>query len=235
MLVVAGGFSPDEILSFLRARFSRVSAGLKSPKKKVLDSQAKPREIVFRKDSDQTHLVMGFRAFSIFDKRKYALQVLTDVLGGGMSSRLFHRIREEMGAAYYVRASDDLYSDHGLIAMSAGVTHSKTKDVLRAGLEEFSRLSKEKVSKEELTKARDHIVGTFSLSLETSDELALFYATQEILNIAIQRPEDIIRDIYSVTADDVRAVARALFRPNRLNLALVGPFKQGEFGGLLRI
>lgn len=234
VLVVAGGFEPREVISFLRKQFSHVFAGAKSPKKKVIDSQAKPRELIFSKESDQTHLVLGFRAFSLFDRRKYVLQVLTDVLGGGMSSRLFHRIREEMGAAYYVRASDDLYSDHGFLSMSAGVTHAKAKDVLRAGLQEFSRLCKEKVSEKELVKAKDHIIGTFSLSLETSDEVALFYATQEILSMRLQRPEEAIQKIRAVTAEDMRGVARTLFRANRLNFALVGPFQQGEFGGLLK-
>ncbi len=235
VVVVAGGFSPRETLAFLRKQFSRVPSGRKSAKKKVLDTQAKPAELVFSKESDQTHLVLGFRAFSLFDERKYALQVLTDALGGGMSSRLFHRIREEMGAAYYVRATDDLYSDHGLISMSAGVTHAKTKEVVQAGLEEFSRFCKEKISKEELAKAKDHIIGTFSLSLETSDELGLFYATQEILKTRIMRPEEVARKIRAVSAEDVQAVARALFRANRLNFAAVGPFKQGEFGSLLKI
>ena len=119
--------------------------------------------------------------------------------------------------------------------MSAGASHAKAKEATGAALEEFTRLTKELVSREELTKAKDHIVGTFSLSLETSDELALFYATQEIFGMPLQTPEEVVRKIRAVTSEDVREVARTLFRRNRLNFALVGPFKQGEFGSLLKI
>ena len=73
------------------------------------------------KESDQAHLVLGFRAFDMFDERRYALRVLADLLGGGMSSRLFTRIREKMGAAYYIGAGADLSLDHGLLSISAGV------------------------------------------------------------------------------------------------------------------
>ena len=95
------------------------------------EKQASPKVLLKHKKSDQSHLVLGFRAFDVFDKRRYAIQVLSDVLGGGMSSRLFKRVREELGAAYYVRAEADLLLDHGVFGISAGVDRAKIEIVIK--------------------------------------------------------------------------------------------------------
>ena len=87
-------------------------------------------------------MAFGFRAFSLFDRRRYALQVLADVLGGGMSSRLFKRVRDELGAAYYVGADADLFLDHGVFGIAAGIDHGKTEMVVRAILEECRKLAR---------------------------------------------------------------------------------------------
>ncbi|MAF80065.1 hypothetical protein CL629_03245 [bacterium] len=229
VVVVAGGFRESQALSFIRRQFGGFKRTRKSLKQKVKEKQSRPQELVRYKKSDQTHLIMGFRAFPVSDKRRFTLSILTDILGGGMSSRLFHRIREEMGAAYYVNASNDLYSDHGLFTMSAGVDHKKIKSVIRAALEEFGRMKTDSVSSAELRKAKDHVIGTFSLSLETSDELGYFYAMQEVLGRSLQAPEQIVRKIEKVRAEDVRNLSRSLFRDDRLNLSLIGPFRGRSF------
>ncbi len=87
--------------------------------------------------SDQTHLIVGFRAFDIHDNRRFALGVLGDILGGGMSSRLFKKIRGEMGAAYYIRAGSSLDTNSGIIEASAGVSNDKVEKAIKAILGEF--------------------------------------------------------------------------------------------------
>ncbi|MEK7077410.1 MAG: pitrilysin family protein, partial [Patescibacteria group bacterium] len=235
VVLVSGGFRESEVLSCAKKQFASLPPGPKDGKRKTRDVQASPRELVRYKKSDQTHLVLGVRAFSLFDERRFTLQVLTDILGGGMSSRLFHRIREELGAAYYVRASDDLYTDHGVLTVSAGVDHAKIEKVLEASLQEFKRLKTELVTPAELQKAKDHIVGTFFLSLDTSDGLGYFYAMQEVHGMPLRAPEQIARKIRAVTAEDVRALARDLFRPSRLDLALIGPFHGRSFQKFFRV
>ncbi len=152
-----------------------------------------------------------------------------------MSSRLFHKIREELGAAYYVRATDDLYTDHGLLTVSLGVDHAKIRKVVEAILQEFRRLKTELVTPAELQKAKDHIVGTFFLSLDTSDGLGYFYAMQEVHGMPLRAPEQIARKIRAVTADDIRTLARQIFRPSRLNFALIGPFRGRSFQKFFRV
>ncbi|KKU93797.1 MAG: Peptidase M16 domain protein [Candidatus Jorgensenbacteria bacterium GW2011_GWA1_48_13] len=234
-VVVSGGFDEKGIEKKIAGYFSGLKDGKKSGKVPVHESQDKPAELIKTKDSDQTHLVMGFRAFSLFDKRRFALEVLADILGSGFSSRLWQKIREEMGAAYYVRASADLYSDHGLIEMWAGVDHKKLEDVIKASLEGFARFRDEKVGEAELERAKEHLVGNLFLSLETSDELAFYYGLQEIQNLPILTPDALAKEIKAVSAEDIQSVARDLFRNEGLNFAVIGPFKEKSFSDILKI
>jgi predicted Zn-dependent peptidase len=234
-VVVAGKFSPRVATTLIKKHFGTIRTGTKGVKVRVHEKQSVPQERIQYKESDQTHLVMGFRAFDAFDKRRYALEVLADILGGGMGSRLFQTVREELGAAYYVRAGVDLFSDHGLLAMSAGVHHEKLETVIRASLKEFSRFVTEKVPAAELARAKEHITGGLFLSLETSDDLASYYGGQEIMRLPLETPEFVAERIRAVTAGDIQRVARALIRPDRLSLALIGPYKNRSFKRILKV
>ncbi|MGC9610787.1 MAG: pitrilysin family protein [Minisyncoccia bacterium] len=235
IVTISGGFKGVGLINKIEKYFSALKPGTKSSKLKVKEAQLKPRESVNFKDSDQTHMVLGFRAFGIHDKRRLVLQVASEVLGGGMSSRLFKKIRDELGAAYYVRADADLYSDHGLFEMAAGVDHKKLESVIKAGLQEFVRLRDELVSEKELKKAKEHLIGNLYLSLETSDELAHFYGSQEVSGLKLSSPQELARKVNKVTAEDVRNVMRQIIKNSRLNLALIGPFKKKSFLDILKV
>jgi predicted Zn-dependent peptidase len=235
VVVVAGGFDVAAARRNIEAHFGGVAAGVKSGKAKTVEAQAKPAEIVRFKESDQTHLVMGFRAFDVKDSRQYALEVLSDILGGGMGSRLWQAVREELGAAYYIYSGTDLSADHGLIEMAAGAANDKLEQVLGAGLAEFMRFTTELVDAETLDRAKRHIGGTFLLSLETSNSLGYYYGTQEVLRLPIETPAEYLKKIQEVTPDEIRAVARDLFHGDRLNLALIGPYKDRSFADILKI
>ena len=234
-LVVAGGFDQGKVQEKAEKYFGEMPAGTKEGKLKVVEAQEKPQEKLFYKETDQTHLILGFRAFSIFDKRKYALNLLADILGGSMSSRLFQKIREEMGAGYYVGAYPDFYSDHGIVAMAAGVHHEMVKQVIQAGLGEFVRIRDEKVGEEELQRAKDHLTGNLLLSVETSDALGYFYGAQEIIGLPLKTPKEAAEELQKVTAEEVQGVSQNLFQDGGLNLALIGPFKGESFSDILKV
>jgi len=235
ILVVAGGFDEKRIRKDIERSFGRLAKGAKGKKLRVVEAQKRPTELVHFKEVEQTHVIMGFRAFDVFDERKTTLEVLADILGGGMSSRLFKRVRDELGAAYYVNASTDFFTDHGLLAMAAGVKHEKLEVVLKAGIEEFVRFTKELVGKEELARAKSHLIGNLLISLETSDELGYFYGGQEVMGLKLKTPAATVREVKAVTAADIRAVARSLVRNDRLNMALIGPFKKRSFADIVRV
>ncbi len=227
-VIVAGSFNERSVISQIKGLWSGLPKRKASPKPKTVETQRHPRVLVKWKDSDQAHLVLGMRAFSVFDKRRYALQVLSEVLGGGMSSRLFHRVREELGAAYYVRSAADLFLDHGFLEISAGVDTNRIHVVIEALLDELRRLARDLVPAAELQKSKDHMIGTLMLALETSDQIASFYGGQEITTGTLVGPESLIRRIRRVRAEDIRAVARSCVKDDKLNLAVIGPHKKEE-------
>ncbi len=227
-VVLAGNFNEKEFLKLIESKFKTLKPGEKSGKVKVLENQKDPQIKLKFKQSDQSHLVLGVRAFDLNDKRKYALDILSDVLGGGMSSRLFIKVRERMGAAYYVRSSTDLFTDHGFFSVAAGVEHSKLEPVVAAILEEFRKIKTELISDEEIKRSKDHLIGTFLLSLEGSDSLANFYGGQEVSGRKIMSPKEIISKIQKVKKSEILEVAKFIFQNEKLNLALIGPVKDGS-------
>lgn len=224
-IVVAGAFKEKEMFKKLDKIFGRLLRSDKTGKEKVTDTQNKPKVALETKQSDQTHLVMGFRAFDMFDKRKYALNVLCDILGGGMSSRLFQKVREELGAAYYVNCGNQLFTDHGLLAISAGVDNKKINVVIGAILGELNKIKNTSVSKAELDKSKNYICGSMMIGLETSDSLAEFYGEQELFKEKMLDPEQIVKKIKAVKAGDIKALAKEIIQNNKLNLAIIGPFQ----------
>jgi predicted Zn-dependent peptidase len=182
-----------------------------------------PHVYVSAKPSDQTHMMIGVPAFSYSDPRRAALVVLSAILGGGMASRLFERVRERMGAGYYISASASSFTDHGFFSASAGVDSARLGESVTAILEEFARIRDVLVPEEELARTLSALVGRIVMGLESSDEYAEFYGVREILNRGIRTPEEVIRDLSRVTAAEVQSVARALFKEENLRISVIGP------------
>ncbi len=235
VVVIAGRFDEKAVLARIRAAFGGLPRRRRAPKEKTRERQTKPGLLVRYKKSDQGHLVLGFRAFDLFDRRRYALRVLADVLGGGMHSRLWKKIREELGAAYYLGADAELSLDHGFFEIAAGVDHAKVETVLRAVIDECRMLRDTLVPADELARTKDHMAGSIILGLETADELASFYGGEEILTGTLLPPEKIIDRIRKTTAEEVRAAARDVFRNEKMNLAAIGPYRAGEKKKLSKI
>jgi len=225
ILTIAGGYSKKNIKKKIENTFGFLEKQPETKLPEVIEKQKKPAESIRFKKSDQTHLIVGFRAFDIHDDRRFALGVLGDILGGGMSSRLFKKIRGEMGAAYYIQAGSSLDTNSGIIEASAGVSNDKVEKVIKAILGEFKKLKEELVGYKEIKKAKEHIIGRMFLAIETSDQLANFYAGQRVKKLDPATPSEIAKRINSVTAEQIKSVANDLFINKGLNLALIGPFK----------
>ncbi|MBM3257299.1 MAG: insulinase family protein [Candidatus Liptonbacteria bacterium] len=236
-VVIAGNFNAAKGLDKIRGTFGELKPAAKTKKPRTRLGKPAERILTKFKESDQSHIVVGVPACTLMDeKRRFPLEVLGNVLGGGMSSRLFRKVREELGAAYYVRAGGDYSMDHGHFAVSVGADHSKVPVVLKAIIEEMKRLTTEPVGKKELDKAKDHIIGGIFLGIETSDELASFYGGQEILTRKLESPEAIVKKIQKVTPEDIRAVAKTFFKDPMLSLTAIGPYKdKRQFQKLLRL
>lgn len=234
-VIVAGNFDEAKAIADIGKIFSAMPKQEKGVKAKVIEAQMKPAVSIFKKETDQAHLVLGVRSFSIYDKRDRIMKVLLGVLDAGMSSRLFKKLRDEMGVCYYVHADQNASADHGLFTISAGVDNKRVAEVVTVILAELNILKNELVSPEEMQKVKQNLAGTMYLSLESSDSLAKFYGGQEIMNETIKTPEEMKAEIDSVTAEEVRALAQEIFIDQGLNLAIVGRFEdKAEFEEVLK-
>ncbi len=222
MVIVAGDINEQAVLKEVKNHFKDIPKDKKLSKPAVTVRQKSPGLLIYKKKTDQTHMVMAFHAYNAKDKRVPALTVLAEILGKGMSSRLFTKLRDEMGACYYVRAGHDEYTDHGVFTISTGINVSRTREVLRVLLEECDKLTKVLVSDKELQKAKEHNIGHLYMNLETTDSLAEFYAGQEVSSGKLKKPQELEEEIRKVTAKDVMRVAKDVFKDEKLNLAIVG-------------
>jgi predicted Zn-dependent peptidase len=224
-VVVAGSFDESTINAKIEKMFAHMPSTAKQGKVAVIEKQTEPMIRIKFKETDQTHIALALRTFSIFDSRMPAMNVLSTVLGRGMSSRLFSKMRDQLGICYYINASHSPYTDHGDLTISAGVDASRVDEALKGILEECRRIKDEVVSEAELQKAKDYITGTSTLELETSEARSEFFGSQEIIKGTIEPLEKSIAKIRAVTSADVQKLAQEIFIDAHLNMAIVGKMK----------
>jgi predicted Zn-dependent peptidase len=180
--------------------------------------------LLHTKQSEQAHLVLGVRGYELGHPRRYALQLLSVVLGGGMSSRLFTEVRERRGLAYYVHAANGAYTDTGTLYTGAGVDVSRIDEAVSTIVAELRKIAAEPVPADEFEKALGYAKGRFVLRLESPQALIQFGLRREVLEHRIEEPDDVLRELDAVTAEEVQEVAQDLLDGKRLYLAVVGPF-----------
>lgn len=236
VVCVAGKFDEKKIVAQVQKYFSVMAKGKKPAIKKVAKKQKNPEVAIKFKKTDQTHLIVGSRAYDENHKDRFALSILSVILGGNMSSRLFTEVREKRGLAYYVRSNVEAYEDCGYLATQAGVEHKNLKLAVETILTEYKKIATEEVGVKELQKAKDFIKGKSVMGLEASDEVAMFFVGQEIKKKKIMTLEEIFKRIDKVTTKDVLRVAQDIFRAEKLNLAVIGPHKnEAELKKLLKL
>lgn len=228
-VVVSGSFDDVEAMKIIKDTFGKLADAPKADKKPIKDKQTKPVVRVLHKDSDQTHLVLGVRSMPLMHPDYPTLTVLACVLGGGMSSRLFHKVRVEMGLGYYVRASNDGFSDHGTLAAACGVDNARAKEVVPVLLGEFKKMADELVTKDELGRAKELLAGRLLMGLESSDEVADYFGSQWLMRKEFIAPEMMIKKVRAVKAEDIQALAKKLFLTKAYNLSVIGPWKESDW------
>lgn len=192
------------------------------------EEQKSPRVNVFFKETDQANLILGMEGFDRYDKRKYTAKVLSAILGEGMSSRLFMQVRERRGLAYHVSSDADSYIDTGMFINYAGLKLEKVYEGLEVIIDELNKIATKKVLPDELKKAKEMIRGRLALRSESTNFLAEHFGVQYILDKKLETFEELLKNIDSVTEDDVLNLAKYLFEKNRYNLQVIAPIKSTE-------
>ncbi|MDQ3777422.1 MAG: insulinase family protein [Actinomycetota bacterium] len=187
-----------------------------------------PQVRIHSKDSDQAHVAMGVPSYPLDHPDRYALTLLGTVLGTGMSSRLFTEVRERRGLAYYVFATNHSYTDTGTLYSQAGVDINRIDEAIETIARELKRIADEPVPADELEKSKNVAKGRFVLQTESPHGMIMYGLRREVLEGAVEEPEDVLRQIDAVSVEDVQRVAQDVIGRNGLKLALIGPFDDAE-------
>ena len=175
------------------------------------------------KDVQQAQLALGYRTFGIEDERKYAATVIDGILGRGMMSRLFQEVREKRGLSYDISSRMQFFSDAGMFVIAAGVDPKKRLEALEVIEREIKRLCERGVSAAELKRVKEFLIGNFRLSHEKVTS-KLFYYGSTVLAFGRYVPiAEQIDGVKSVTPEDVRRTARAIFRKTNRSVSWVLP------------
>lgn len=226
IVCVAGNIDGDKVARKVEQSFRGISDSPFQKRSKVVEHQTAPAVALEFRKTDQTHIAIGSRAWNLFHPQRFTQEVLANILGGMMSSRLFVEVREKLGLAYRISTQSETNPDTGWVVTIAGLKNEFVEKAIKVILKEYKRIAEVKVGPRELNKAKDHLIGEMTLRLESSDEKASFYGFQEILEKRILTPEKVYAKIKEVTAEDVSLLAKEIFRPERLNLAVLGPFQE---------
>jgi predicted Zn-dependent peptidase len=223
---VAGDCTHEAVAADLEARFAGQLGGT-GPTRTAPDDETRSLQVV-RRPTEQAHLVYGVRSVSRYDERRWALSVLNHVLGGGLSSRLFQKVREERGLAYSVWSERAAYQDAGSLAVVVGTAPEHVDEVLRIVRGELELLAEHGITERELAVAKGNLRAELLLSGEDSGARMGRIGASQLLHGEVRAVDDILARIESVDLDQVLAEAQQLVAAPR-TLSAVGPLDEDAF------
>ena len=229
VLSVAGNVTHQQVVQLATPLFSGMQDGALPSIVPYDGSVTGQRVVTDSRAIDQCTMYLGLPIFGRDDPDRFAIRIMNDVLGAGMSSRLFREVRERRGLAYSIGSGYGYLDDAGVFTISAGVNRDKLRETISVCLEETEKLLTQTVPPEELRKAKDHNIGRFRLSLETAFSLGQRHGELLLTKGAIESVEQVVSQIEAVTADEVTAVAKRVIVREKLHCAVVGPgLDEGE-------
>lgn len=189
-----------------------------------------PKLNIENKKTEQGHFVMAWPGINHFDERSEQLNLLSTIVGGNMSSRLFLQVRERRGLCYYISAQNDAFADAGCLAAMAGVNLEKVNEALEVTKQEFEKLSegKESISEKELKKAKNFMSGHLTLAQESVHNLAISYGMRYLLTGKIMTVKERLSNIQKVDLGQVKKLAADLIKPEEMRLAIIGELSEKQ-------
>jgi predicted Zn-dependent peptidase len=224
MVVGAAGAVNGDFVNEVAEKFGHIEDRASGEMAAVEFVQTEPRVLLETRDSDQAHLRLGVRGIQTTSPDRYAMQVLTAVLGGGMSSRLFIEVRERLGLCYYVFGYHQGYHDTGTLFAQAGVDTERIDQAVATIVAQFRGMAAAPVSEDELRRCKNYLKGRMVLQLEDPKGLLMFGLRREALEGRVAEIDEVLNGIEAVTAEDIQRLARQVIVNDGLNFGLVGPF-----------
>jgi predicted Zn-dependent peptidase len=221
LITAAGNISHSRIVQLASEYFGSL------PEREPVPVEPKPNPqtpliLKNKRSLEQTHLCMGVPAYPIADERRYGTYLLSTILGGGMSSRLFQNVREKHGLAYSIFSELNLYRDSGCLAVYAGTSSESLKTVIAMCVEEFRRLCNETVPADELRRAKDHLKGSLALSLESTSARMSNLARQELFFGRFQSVDEMMEGIEQVSGAQIQSMACDFFAGKQVGVTALG-------------
>ena len=236
IFVTAGNITPARAKVLAEKYFGKMKRGNFSVADIFTEKQLKPELSLQYKKTDQAHIILGFKSFGAKDSDVLPALILSRILGGGMSSRLFEEVRERRGLAYRVGANHYEYIDTGSFIVKLGSKVEKVDESLKVILSEIYKIKTELVSNDELQRAKDSMEGHTALEMESKRNIASGYGTQLLIEGKIDTVKEELNKINKISAEDVLRVAKRIFNEDKMNLAIIGPYKDlSRFEKLLKI
>jgi len=226
-LVLVGNFKKNKILKILDKFFEKYSR-YKAPQKVLFDKKKIPKlkgKIYTRKDLKQAHILLLFKTEGLknLKDRRFALGVLTSLLGYGLSSRIFRILREELGITYYIKVDTDFYTDRGYFFIQTGCNLEKIESTIKRILEEFQKIKQEKLKDEEIEKSKAILESALLSTAESSLNLAYFYGIDYLLFNKFFSPHDYIQKIKSIKEKDLKQELNKLITYENLKFGVLVP------------
>ena len=223
VFAVAGNVQFDQIVTEVAKHLSGLSGKTDQHLPVVPDLQ--PDVVIRSKDTEQVHICMGTRGVSRNNPQKYAVYVLDSILGGSVSSRLFQQLREERGLVYVAGSNHSGYKDTGLFSIYAGTSPENYEEVITLVKQELQKLQAEPIGETELARAKEQLKGNLLLSLESTSNLMSRIAKIILFNDQLMTPEESVKKIEAVTAEQVLQAAREIFHEDNMVITAIGPFE----------
>jgi predicted Zn-dependent peptidase len=230
MVVSVAGNIPKDIRKILEKTFGSVkpSKAEHPTFEPFVRGNAKKKVNVQFKKTEQIHLMFGFPSFGIGDDRNETLALLSCILGGTMSSRLFISVRERKGLAYMVRSSNTAYDDAGVFSVQAGLDKSRVPLAYKTIMQELRKIKRDGVTAKEVKEAIDHVRGSMLLAMESSSFQAEWYGDDELFLNKVRTPEQFMDTLAKITAADIKKIANEVINEKQMKLAVIGPYKNEE-------
>jgi predicted Zn-dependent peptidase len=222
VVTAAGNVAHERVLDLVEREFGGLrSAG--ALEDHTAPSTGAPIVVERKRDLEQVHLCLGVPSLPLAHERRFAAAVLNNLLGGGMSSRLFQNIREKRGLAYAVFSELTPYSDAGMMTVYAGTAKETVGDAIDLTIAEFRALKEAPVAEEELRRAKNHLKGSLMLSLESTSSRMSNLARQELYFDRFYSLDEILAGIEAVTSEDLQSLAQHFFKPEQIAVTVLGP------------
>jgi predicted Zn-dependent peptidase len=224
----AGLLAPQKLTNRVAGIFSRLKNKNPAVFLKAREEQNQPQLKILPKETEQTHLALGFHSFKREHPLKHALGLLHVILGANMSSRLFNEVREKRGLAYEIGTLVKRYQDTGTFMVHAGIDNRKISQTIALIFKELAKSKKELVSRDEFKRAKEFYLGQLMLALEDTLDHMLWIGESTATLDKTYSQEEIIKEVQRVKREDLREVAQKIFKEQKINLALIGPIKESQ-------